>query len=180
MTNMEYIDNFDFEQVSNFLTHYELGPHVLNGKIEAFTTSTRPMSTIHEKSPHPQKKPQSYLKTGIIDIVDVPPVLVAPLVPSLGSIKEESVSNGGERLRSNSCSSTTIRRTGRRRASSLGNLSDMSTQMLLLDLTTTLNESFPDYDFGNSKLDQFKNKEPKEVISTVNGLSYFTSTTCRL
>jgi len=45
--------------------------------------------------------------------------------------------------------------TMRSRASSLGDLSEVSTRRLLIDLISTLNASFPDYDFSNAKTDDF-------------------------
>jgi hypothetical protein len=45
--------------------------------------------------------------------------------------------------------------TMRSRASSLGDLSDVTTRRLLIDLISTLNASFPDYDFSNAKTDDF-------------------------
>jgi len=43
----------------------------------------------------------------------------------------------------------------RRRSSSLGDLSEVSTRRLLIDLISTLNASFPDYDFSNAKPEAF-------------------------
>lgn len=43
----------------------------------------------------------------------------------------------------------------RKRSSSLGDLNDVSTRRLLIDLISTLNASFPDYDFSNASVDSF-------------------------
>lgn len=43
----------------------------------------------------------------------------------------------------------------RKRSSSLGDLNDGSTRRLLIDLISTLNASFPDYDFSNAKPEDF-------------------------
>lgn len=43
----------------------------------------------------------------------------------------------------------------RKRSSSLGDLNDVSTRRLLIDLISTLNASFPDYDFSNAKTADF-------------------------
>jgi hypothetical protein len=149
---MEYIENFDMEQISIFLTNRELGPYLLNGKIEAFTATTK-ATVVKIATPK-----LSYLQTGKFEDTT-----------TITKTEKET------RIRSHSLSSFPIRKTGRRRASSLGDLSEQSTQMLLLDLTTTLNDSFPDYDFANSKLEQFTNREPAEVMGTVNG--YFAELT---
>ena len=155
---MEYIENFDMEQISIFLTNRELGNYLLNGKIEAFTATTK--SPVGKRMPIPKL---SYLQTGLLEDT------------AIKTENEFETESKGTRIRSHSLSSFPTRKSGRRRASSLGDLSKPSTQMLLFDLTTTLNDSFPDYDFANSKLEQFTNKEPKEVMGAVN--AYFAELT---
>lgn len=53
--------------------------------------------------------------------------------------------------------------------SPIGSLMDSSTRKLLINLITTMNASFPDYDFTNVKPEQFE-KEPNVmlVINTIN------------
>ena len=60
------------------------------------------------------------------------------------------------------------RKTSRRRASSLGDLSKPSARRLLVDMISTLNEFFPDYDFETTKPEQFVVQELNAVIRTVN------------
>jgi len=60
------------------------------------------------------------------------------------------------------------RKTNRRRASSLGDLSKPSARRLLVDMISTLNEFFPDYDFETTKPEQFVVQELNNVIRTVN------------
>lgn len=146
------------EQISIFLTNRELGNYLLNGKIEAFTATTK--SPVEKKMPISKL---SYLQTGLLEDT------------AIKTENEFETESKGTRIRSHSLSSFPTRKSGRRRASSLGDLSKPSTQMLLFDLTTTLNDSFPDYDFANSKLEQFTNKEPKEVMGAVN--AYFAELT---
>eukprot|EP00744_Colponema_vietnamica_P001801 GILI01002940.1.p1 GENE.GILI01002940.1~~GILI01002940.1.p1 ORF type:complete len:243 (+),score=49.18 GILI01002940.1:100-828(+) len=54
-------------------------------------------------------------------------------------------------------------------ASPLGPLSDQNTKRLLINLISTMNESFPDYDFSNLRPEQFT-REPhlNFVINTIN------------
>lgn len=56
----------------------------------------------------------------------------------------------------------------RRRSNSLGEFNEPSTKRLLIDLISTLNESFPDYDFGKTKADQFVLQNTTKVVSNVN------------
>lgn len=60
------------------------------------------------------------------------------------------------------------RKTNRRRASSLGDLSKPSARRLLVDMISTLNEFFPDYDFETTKPEQFVVQELNTVMRTVN------------
>jgi hypothetical protein len=57
----------------------------------------------------------------------------------------------------------------RQRASSLGDLNEVSTRRLLIDLITTLNASFPDYDFSCASPDAFVQRDLSNMIQTSNG-----------
>lgn len=54
------------------------------------------------------------------------------------------------------------------RSTSLGDLSTNSTRRLLIDLISTLNASFPDYDFSVVKPDSFIAQDLSEVVQKVN------------
>eukprot|EP00604_Paraphysomonas_vestita_P001216 CAMPEP_0174818396 /NCGR_PEP_ID=MMETSP1107-20130205/1063_1 /TAXON_ID=36770 /ORGANISM="Paraphysomonas vestita, Strain GFlagA" /LENGTH=253 /DNA_ID=CAMNT_0016030173 /DNA_START=62 /DNA_END=823 /DNA_ORIENTATION=+ len=56
----------------------------------------------------------------------------------------------------------------RTRSTSLGDLSDVSTRRLLIDLISTLNASFPDYDFSTANPEVFIQRDLKSVLHTVN------------
>ena len=56
----------------------------------------------------------------------------------------------------------------RARASSLGDLGTTSTRRLLIDLISTLNASFPDYDFSTATPDSFVAQDPDVVLKKVN------------
>lgn len=56
----------------------------------------------------------------------------------------------------------------RSRATSLGNLSERSSKRLFIDLVSTLDDFFPDYDFHSTKPDQFLKKDVKHLIQLVN------------
>lgn len=61
-----------------------------------------------------------------------------------------------------------LERPVRERASSLGDLSSNSTRRLLIDLISTLNASFPDYDFSSVSPDAFVLQELNHVVGRVN------------
>lgn len=82
------------------------------------------------------------------------------------------------RQRSFSLSSCyTMRKPARRRTSSLGDLNEPSSRVLLMDMIAALNEAFPDYDFGDSKKEQFKEQDLPVTMRLING--YFTELSLR-
>jgi hypothetical protein len=56
----------------------------------------------------------------------------------------------------------------RPRATSLGDMSNMSTRRLLIDLISTLNASFPDYDFSVVSPDSFASQDLGSSMQRVN------------
>lgn len=56
----------------------------------------------------------------------------------------------------------------RARASSLGDLGSTGSRRLLIDLISTLNASFPDYDFSSATPDSFIAQETNVVVQKVN------------
>jgi hypothetical protein len=71
----------------------------------------------------------------------------------------------------------TMRKPTRRRTSSLGDLSEPSSRVLLMDMISALNEAFPDYDFGDSKKEQFREQELPMALRLING--YFAELSLR-
>lgn len=135
---MEYIQNSEFEQLSVLLTNLAIGSYNINGKIEAFSSSIK-----NERS----QKQQLQQKANDDTIQDFEPI---------------------RRQRSHSVGNYNTRKYTRRRASSLGDLSEPTSRILFMDFINALNEAFPDYDFGYSKLHQFKDQDPPVVMSMVN------------
>lgn len=82
---------------------------------------------------------------------------------------------GNFRPRAFSSGSFSTSKPNRKRSSSLGDLKVQSSRQLFLDLISTMNESFPDYDFETTKLEQFAEKDFFLAMSTVN--SYFAELT---
>lgn len=54
------------------------------------------------------------------------------------------------------------------RSTSLGDLNEVSTRRLLIDLISTLNASFPDYDFSTATPEVFVQRDLKSVLHSVN------------
>jgi hypothetical protein len=54
------------------------------------------------------------------------------------------------------------------RSTSLGDLNEVSTRRLLIDLISTLNASFPDYDFSTATPEVFVQRDLKVVLHSVN------------
>lgn len=73
-----------------------------------------------------------------------------------------------QRSRSYSLGNGNISKVARRRSSSLGDLNEPTTRKLLLDLINTLSDNFPDYYFGNTKLNQFVIQNFETVVRSVN------------
>ena len=61
-----------------------------------------------------------------------------------------------------------MRKHGRRRSSSLDNLSEPSSRLLLLDMVAALSDAFPDYDFADTKKEQFREMDLGVVVRHVN------------
>lgn len=144
---MKYIENRDLAELSLILSNRNMGVYTINGRIEAFDFLVR---------------------AGTTDFDDDPNV-----IPMKRSIIEDNFGTGVlTRNRSNSVDYSAFRRPVRRRASSLGDLSEPTNQKLFMNLISALTDSFPDYDFQKTKLNQFLSLEVAFVIRRVN--SYFT------
>lgn len=195
---MEYIAHEDLEQFSAYLTDLVVGSSRLNAKIEGFTSRYRKPSRIGRSRTGKKGEVAgptvcssekfdctvpSYLATGIL-LDGIEPIYTRPgetesvsqvlnhhdhfmpaTITSISSIpvvprRQRSFSLG-------SCYS--MRKPTRRRTNSLGDLSEPSSRVLLMDMIAALNEAFPDYDFGDSKKEQFKEQELHLAMRLING-----------
>lgn len=138
---MEYIQHSEFEQLSVLLTNLTVGTYNISGKIEAFSSS------IKNERVQKQQQQQQQIANDDVMLQEYEPI---------------------RRQRSQSFGSYNTRKYTRRRASSLGDLSEPSSRILFMDFINALNEAFPDYDFGYSKLHQFKDQDTPIVMSLVN------------
>ena len=191
---MRFIDNFDLFELTNYMTEKEFGLCVLNAKLEAFslvkippvidliddsgtklTASNRGTSNV---SPINLTTGSSSSSSSKTNARKHPTYNVSPYlsVKTEGSAMDRDYSSSGlppcpQRRRSNSTTGSfySCRKPLRGRATSLGDLGETSSRRLLLDLISTLDEFFPDYDFDNTKPEQFLIKDINQLIQTVNG-----------
>lgn len=163
---MEYISNISLEQISATLTNFKLGSYILNGKCSAFV-SRYPVSKRHRSNKNSEVS--SYFSTGFLPD-NIQEQKSIPDESSKQPLPLATILDFPPPKRERSCSFgiTHIRKPTRKRTSSLGDLTEPSTRALLLDFVTALNETFPDYDFGESKLEQFKDKDVEYVMANVN------------
>lgn len=136
---MNYLENSELGSISLFLTEREVGDAIINGKIELYNVSPVKLPSVEESS-----------DSMAFDQAALPPEVES------------------RRPRSNSCEIFPQRPKNTTRSSSLGDLSAPSSRKLFLDLISTLNESFPDYDFQATKLHQFIERDVSTVMRFVN------------
>lgn len=155
---MEYFENGDLEQVARKLNHLEVGNCYLTVKLDAFTSSyqkraARSRKTIKQEGAIPELPEAPYLRSGIVDLDD----------------QDAALPGAPEKQRSTSWGADYRRRPQRRRTSSLGDLSEPSSRSLFLDMVGALNAAFPDYDFADSTLAQFKDMSLGGAVQQING-----------
>ena len=90
-----------------------------------------------------------------------------------GRVRSASIGGAGNSAGNGSAGEVTSEgRMGKTRSMSLGDWHDQNgAQRTLVELTSTLNEAFPDYDFSQAQLSSFVVNRSETVIRTVN--SYF-------
>jgi hypothetical protein len=86
------------------------------------------------------------------------------------SISTATTFNIPRRQRSFSLTSCyAMRKPGRRRTSSLGDINEPSSRVLLMDMIAALNDASPDYDFANTKKEQFNDLDLPTALRVING-----------
>jgi hypothetical protein len=150
--------------ISNILNKLKIGSYNLQGKLEAFISSYGIYSS---KGKRGYRRQYSGSSTTSVD-AEKEHRKTESISPTITTIPPPT------KLRSDSTTSVTgtndiiLLRPTRRRTSSLGDLSEPSSRALLLDFVSALNETFPDYDFADSKIDQFREVETSEFMRMVN------------
>jgi hypothetical protein len=183
------VEDPELESISLFLTERELNNTILNGKIEAFSIRHHPMMPdIPECVPYIdtttsfEQQINSELKCPSINMNTNNDITTTNTTTTntnnnnnheniIDDITSNLINYPKPRSRSNSCTSD-ITSLGRpkdvKRSSSLGDLNTPSSKQLFLNLITTLNESFPDYDFQSTKLDQFIEMDVFSTMRSIN------------
>jgi hypothetical protein len=188
---MQFIENSELTQLENILNQLRLGSYYLSGRMEAFVSSYGSYST-HKRRHHARRQtstsgtvPAPADFTGnrtdgtAVDVTFATLSNVSTHSPTPGSIVADEAFPVDPAAVSPVLVSTNrqlhpvtsvemLKRPSRRRTSSLGDLSEPSSRALLLDFVTALNEAFPDHDFADSKIEQFKEIDTAEFMRSVN------------
>lgn len=139
-SSSHYIENVELQRFTSLLTSYNLGSLILNGRAEAYCLTYG-----------------DEINSNTF------------VFPSTSS--GNSSGNNSPRPRAYSTishSQYSLKRNSKKRSSSMGDLDEPSTQQLFLNLISTMNEAFPDYDFAATKLDQFIEKDVFGAMRVVN------------
>ena len=187
---MRYIENYNLFELTNYLTDKQLGLCVLNGKLEAFCLLKNHVVNLVEdvtvkSDPDLLSRAIQPMKSASKNIVPpksrVFPKRKMPAIAKIDGTKtgkrihaflESGLSpHCPQRGRSNSSTDCNCvhKKPARGRATSLGDLSEPSSRKLLIDLISTLDDFFPDYNFDTTKPEQFLIKDVKQVIKSING-----------
>jgi hypothetical protein len=176
----ECVECPEFEELTEAMTQRTTGIVVLNGKIEAFTCSIKAPKALKIESKsfaasNALAPPTQRQRSSSLHAYKTPTHLnstALPMSPYLlsgrlaGSTSNLSLAGSAPQM-----SPTFSAPQGRKRSCSLS-ISEPSSQRLLLNLVQTLNDSFPDYCFENTKISQFQPLDIRFVRSRVN--SYLT------
>lgn len=184
---MEYIESSTLAQLADKLNHLSLGTHYISVRLDAFVSNYKRRAS---KQKRPDVKTEEdalpatespYFKSGILTLpsnnqTDASQNQETSVIDAhniLSGYKPNAADSMPDfkRARSNSWglqSSNDVGRVQRRRTSSLGDLSEPSSQALFMDMIAALNEAFPDYDFEGSKIEQFKDISVADATRLVN------------
>lgn len=192
---MTPIESPELDQMTNFIVGKEIGIAVLRGKCEVFSCQQPSVfEMVNGNSSSKSDIPKEisingniieYSSTRALDISSTKSermIATASVTDNNNVYLEPWIAPNsdlalpGHKRRSNSISSNASHQGGgrihhgpiRRRASSLGDMEKPSARRLLLNLISTLNDFFPDYDFETTKPEQFVIQDRNEVIRTVN------------
>lgn len=152
---MRALDSPELVSLTQQLNSVRFNSYFLSAKIEAFTSSFGDFKSVSKA----QKsiKSNAAIKPSSSSPSEFESVAVEQVDASSSIFGDVEKVTRRERSESIGASSVnTARKPSRRRASSLGDLSEPSSRALLSDLITALNDTFPDYDFTDSKIDRFK------------------------
>lgn len=149
---MQAMDSPELVFLTQQLNSIRYNSYFLSGKLEAFVSTFGSAPQVKTKkrahsSDTNNLASESSFNSAVQDDLSV----LASAVDTLTRPTRErsgSMSNGSV----STINTNAFRKPGRRRTSSLGDLSEPSSRALLEDLITALNDNFPDYDFSDSKV----------------------------
>nr|CCA24287.1 conserved hypothetical protein [Albugo laibachii Nc14] len=152
---MKYLEEKELVWLNSLLSSYDIGDRVINGRIEAFsckkTNSDKKLAKSLE-SHYQQEISETHYSPCAFDNSD--------------NVEH----NASEKLKDTkfdlSKSYTRILPS----AQSIGALRDVATRKLLIDLITTMNATFPDYDFSGVRIEQFYKERSSQIA--LNRLNY--------
>jgi hypothetical protein len=154
---MRFVESPELNEICVSLSERELGNTIINGKIEAYQFE--------------DNFGKQFKKEDGVSEIETSPRLIAAAPVEVTS-RSRSYSSGQLKFLPT--------KSRKQRSSSLGDLDEGSSKQLLLDLISTMNESFPDYDFETTKIDQFVDTDVQSSMRTVNSfLAELTTTDAR-
>lgn len=178
---MKYLEDDKLTFWTSELTDAVLAGRVINGRIEAFTmkragTDKKYAHALGERFVAEMEQRES-------EMADYQEFLQKQKVRNHKSVeaRKRSVSVGShpvaettkpvkiQRTRANSLDEAAAAGIATPALSPLGDFHEIGTRRLMTDLILTLNASFPDYDFGNSRPFHFLKKSAKGAMDETNG-----------
>jgi hypothetical protein len=172
---MEYIENSGLVDLASKLNDLQLGTYYLSVQLDAFNSSyqTKPSRGRRTSKDEPRLPASEapYLKAGLLaaDSLGITQSTEPAIKDSSTITFIPGLEISEQRVRAFSLGAQCLkRRPQRRRTSSLGDLSEPSSRALFMDMIYALNDAFPDYDFADSKIEQFQDVEVGLAVQRVN------------
>ncbi|KAF0688380.1 Aste57867_20000 [Aphanomyces stellatus] len=149
---MKYLEEKTLSWANAALSEFSVGDRVINGRLECFSCKKAGQDKKLAKSLELQYQQSNNHNAG-----DHSPTTTVS-TPTTSSFQVGTPT---------STSTSTINNTNN--MLSIGNLADSNTRKLLINLISTMNASFPDYDFSDLKPEQFhKEVEMRSVVNSIN------------
>ncbi|CCI49676.1 unnamed protein product [Albugo candida] len=151
---MKYLEEKELVWLNSLLSSYDIGDRVIKGRIEAFsckkTASDRKLAKSLEQH-YQQEISETQYSPRVLENND--------------TVEHKPFENPQNTKSDLSNSYTRILPS----AQSIGALRDAATRKLLIDLITTMNATFPDYDFSSVQIEQFyKEKSSHVALNRIN------------
>lgn len=165
---MKFINHADFEATTNFLSGRRFGIFTIEGKLELFSCEKIHSTEANVKS----SSSSDCVVTNGCDEFESNELLKEEIIATSTAFSDSKASQSFNCVVARRSRSSTIDqsppRKHRHRGGSLGDLDEVSTQLLLVNLIEALNEFFPDYDFHSTKPEQFVIQDAATCMRAVN------------